>query len=46
MIRMGVSGRTFLQVLAYPGSHGQMAVKQIVAKKVFYYFYFSIKTRF
>jgi len=29
MIRMGVSGRTFLLVPAYPGSPGQKAVKRL-----------------
>ena len=29
MIRMGVSGRMFLLVLAYPGSPGQKAVKRL-----------------
>ena len=32
MIRMGVSGRMFLLVPAYPGSPGQKAVKRLCVR--------------
>jgi len=32
MIRMGVSGRMFLLVLAYPGSPGKRAVKRVCVR--------------